>query len=206
MANKKIKQVQLSGGTTYDVAVKSIEHVDGLKTKLDKTVSKLETKNNAVVCTKSDGTSSNILKAGTGIAIAEDGTVSVTFADYAGAFEGNGEIVSGYNISFATGNKFIPYVCYYSLDDGTSWNDFYDIRNNANPVLTNVTQIKFKATFYLSGFTNSSGTIAIPSLSFSLSAGINSTYISDNIKLTNDILDLTISYGQSTVSGGGNDD
>jgi hypothetical protein len=33
------------------------------------------------------------LKAGNGISIAEDGTISVTFVAYAGAFEGNGELI-----------------------------------------------------------------------------------------------------------------
>jgi hypothetical protein len=139
-----------------------------------------------------------------GVSGSYEASGGTTYPEYDGTFEGNAELILGYNISFATGNNYLSKICYYSLDNGTTWNDFYDIRNNANPVLTNVTQIKFKTirrgTSYLYA-----GFIKIPSLSIFLSSSSGNTYISDNIQLTNDVSDLTIDYMKSTSGGGSND-
>jgi hypothetical protein len=128
-----------------------------------------------------------------------------------GTFTGNGETEKpqGYNVSLRNDSTFAPGTTFFSLDDGITWTDFYDFTNGgnySNPILNNITQIKFKAISYES--TNSAiyGKIASDALTIELVPGRLSTLVSENIIVTQDIADLWVGSFIVTISGGGSDD
>lgn len=109
-----------------------------------------------------------------------------------------GEEAIGYNISFTSVR---PYqiiesegYAFYSLDNGATWNDFYNLYNDGlytNPVLQDVTSIKFK----VKADGNYESQIKSPILNLDISANVNNMIdqiVSENYILNADVDDLEV--------------
>ena len=78
----------------------------------------------------------------------ENITAGTVYEEYDGSFVGNAQLVRGFTI-YTSATFSTHGYCFYSLDNGVSWNDFadevYESINVATfKVLTDVNQIKFK--------------------------------------------------------------
>ena len=108
------------------------------------------------------------------------------------------EIASlGYNISIKTSDIDLQGsgYCFYSLDNGSTWTDFWSVSNYGsftNPILTNVSQIKFKIS--TSARTRKANIYSnILNVDILIEMAID-TVESDNYTLTQDVDDLVL-YG-----------
>ena len=101
-----------------------------------------------------------------------------------------GGVTSGYTVTINYSGLY-PNVCFYSLDNGTTWIDGY-VAGQTQLVLNNVKQIKFKGENYEDYFS----WVSVPSLSVSMYVAYGgSAQYSDNFVLTQDVTDVTICSG-----------